>query len=401
MAGPIYQRVAAALLSLMIAPSAHASVQGVSGYSGNPDTGGKTCNKCHYGGVPPSVAIEGPAALVSGERGVYVVTIASHAAAPQWGGFNASAQYGDKKEPLKAQRRSQLGVFDANADKGTTLVKGGEVTHVAPRAPDSQGLVQFRFGWTAPRFTELNVPRSVTLYAAGAAVNYDFERSGDSSAVATFDVEVTTHADIFVIADPGGPYQGVVGEVLTLDGSGSSTVNATIVEYQWDIDYDSTGFVPEVIAGVPMSQYAYTAEGDYSVMLRVLDDAGRSATAGTTASIGVAPLAPVASIGGPYVGSVGEPLRLDGSASFDPDGFLTEYRWDLGFDTCILVFPSPCDGPLIELTPSQSGTYNVCLRVVDNDGLVSAPSCIEYTVVDKGSPLPAVDTDLPAAPRLE
>ena len=39
-------------------------------------------------------------------------------------------------------------------------------------------------------------------------------------------------------ADPGGPYTGYVGEVITLDGSGSSALAGTIVAWDWDLDND-------------------------------------------------------------------------------------------------------------------------------------------------------------------
>ena len=43
-----------------------ASSSGINGFSGDPATGGLTCNKCHSGGATPSVTLSGPTLVQPG-----------------------------------------------------------------------------------------------------------------------------------------------------------------------------------------------------------------------------------------------------------------------------------------------------------------------------------------------
>jgi hypothetical protein len=81
------------------------------------------------------------------------------------------------------------------------------------------------------------------------------------------------------IANPGGPYVALVGEMITFDGS-NSTDEGDIVRYDW-VFGDGTSAVD---AG-PNPEHAYDAEGVYNVVLTVTDNDGNTNAAGTTATI--------------------------------------------------------------------------------------------------------------------
>ncbi len=70
---------------------------------------------------------------------------------------------------------------------------------------------------------------------------------------------------------------------------------------------------------------------------------------------------PVADPNGPYTGTVGNPVALDGSGSSDPDGTIVAYDWDFGDS-------STGTGETPSHTYAASGTYTVTLTVTDNDG---------------------------------
>jgi hypothetical protein len=81
------------------------------------------------------------------------------------------------------------------------------------------------------------------------------------------------------IANPNGPYQALVGETITFDGSGS-TDDGTIAQYDWV--FGDGASAPD--AG-PNPEHSYAAEGVYNVTLTVTDDEGNTNAAGTTATI--------------------------------------------------------------------------------------------------------------------
>jgi PKD repeat protein len=80
-------------------------------------------------------------------------------------------------------------------------------------------------------------------------------------------------------ADAGGPYDGVPGEPITFDCSGSRDLDSHItVGCSWDFGDDSSG-------GGEKPIHAYTKAGVYDVVLQVTDKDGKVASSTTTATI--------------------------------------------------------------------------------------------------------------------
>ena len=77
-------------------------------------------------------------------------------------------------------------------------------------------------------------------------------------------------------ADANGPYNGMMGKgqaFVTLDGSGSSDSDGTIIQYVWDFGDNSESQVgPEATA-----IHGYTSQGTYEAKLTVKDDCGDTA----------------------------------------------------------------------------------------------------------------------------
>jgi len=165
------------------------------------------------------------------------------------------------------------------------------------------------------------------------------------------------------VADVDGPYSGKMGEVITLDGSKSYDPDGNELSYEWDTDgdgkYDATGEKINV---------RYYTTGNHTVTLKVSD--GQYSDTDTTyvviSSSDPENQLPVADAGGPYYGNVSEPITLDGSGSYDPDGYISTWKWDINNDGVWDV-----SGQYATVSFKVAGNYTVKLMVIDNDGGIS------------------------------
>ena len=176
-------------------------------------------------------------------------------------------------------------------------------------------------------------------------------------------------ANIAPVADPGGPYTGEPGQMITFDGSASADPNGDALTYSWNFGDGSSG------SGVNPT-HTYAAAGNYTVTLTVRDGRLESAPVTTTAEIAVPPAnrAPVADPGGPYSGETGVEIRFDGSASSDPDGDSLTYAWEFGDG-------STGSGATPTHRYASSGVYEVTLIVNDGE-LASAAVATRVEIID-------------------
>lgn len=164
------------------------------------------------------------------------------------------------------------------------------------------------------------------------------------------------------VADAGGPYTIGLNSALTMDGSGSSDPDGTIVDYAWDCTDDG---VDDGNSSSPTGvSCTYASPGTYTARLTVTDDIGDTGTATTTVSVTNAP--PTADPGGPYTVNQGAALPLIGTGSSDSDGTITTWQWDCTNDGTVDVTASSGIGNAC--TYAEVGTYTLALTVTDNFG---------------------------------
>jgi len=186
---------------------------------------------------------------------------------------------------------------------------------------------------------------------------------------------VSDQATITVDNDPpyahaGDMYTVTAGDTLLVDGS-RSTDRYDSLTYQWDWTSDGTWDTPP--SDTPTATHTYTSPGVYTLSIRVYDgDAYATASA----------LVVVGSTGNDEQPSNQQPLplfthrcdnltvHLDGSPAHDPDGYITDYHWNLGDGTTINGIPSPSH------TYESPGTYTVTLTVTDDEGAHATSSLI-------------------------
>lgn len=160
------------------------------------------------------------------------------------------------------------------------------------------------------------------------------------------------------IADAGGPYTGDEGSNITLSASGSSDPGGTIVSYDWDLDND--GQFDDAMGLT--ATFISTADGAFTVGLRVTDNLGATGT--DTATVTVSNVAPTADAGGPYTGTEGSLITLSAADSSDPGSDIASYAWDFDldgqYDDAIGVNP--------DFSSPTAGDYTVGVLVTDSNG---------------------------------
>jgi len=179
------------------------------------------------------------------------------------------------------------------------------------------------------------------------------------------------------------PTNPAVNGWVNFDGSASSDPDGSIVSYAWTFGDGGTS------SAGPTEWHPYRAPGTYVVTLTVQDDNGETDSTSHTIVIGTTNQAPVATFTySPPAPTVGQPILLNAQSSYDPDGTIVSYMWDLdGNGTDDL------SGSLGQVTYQSIGTVIVRLTVVDNEGQSSTTT--QPIVVSSGSSSPPTGGEPP------
>jgi len=154
------------------------------------------------------------------------------------------------------------------------------------------------------------------------------------------------------VAIAGEDLFAVPGATVYFDASASYDADGVIVSYHWDFG-DGGASIDKVC------EHVYSETGDYVVSLTVTDDDGLQGSSSIIVQVNVPP---VAIIGGDTEGTRIEALTFDGSGSYDPDGEIVNYHWNLGEG-------STANGISIAYEYFNPGEYTVTLTVTDDDGI--------------------------------
>lgn len=261
----------------------------------------------------------------------------------------------------------------ANAGGPYTATLGETMVFDGTGSSDPDGSIS-AYAWDFGDGTTGTGPTPSHLYGAAGSYNVILTVTDDGGLTNTDTTSVTIGEVINQppVADAGGPYSGTTSSPVAFDGSGSSDPDGTIDSYSWDFGDGTSG------TGVNPS-HSYGTEGTYNVTLTVSDNDGVMDADSTTVTIGSGNLPPVADAGGPYSGTVGLAIQLDGSGSSDPDGSIVAYQWDFG-DGSVDTVQNPSH------SYAAPGTYNVTLTVYDDVGAMDADSTtIEVAPVSTGA----------------
>ncbi|RLB34097.1 MAG: hypothetical protein DRH12_17735, partial [Deltaproteobacteria bacterium] len=168
----------------------------------------------------------------------------------------------------------------------------------------------------------------------------------------------------------------VSGNEVRFDASTSHDPDGHIVSYRWDFDSDGSW---DHVSSDPATTHTFSHRFACRTVLMVADDKGQTDTIVKTPYL--PPISPTASFtweGFSLEGArllvkpkAGDRIRFDASASTDPDGQIVKYEWDWNSDG---TWDKENTNPVTEHSFMEAGTYQVTLRVTDNDGLTDKTS---------------------------
>jgi RHS repeat-associated protein len=193
------------------------------------------------------------------------------------------------------------------------------------------------------------------------------------------------------VADAGLNQTVLVGDTVTLDGSGSTDVDGDLLTYKWSFvskPASSSAVLSDPSAVKPT--FIIDSPGTYTIQLIVND--GMADGNPDTVTITTANSAPVADAGPDQTVYVGDTVNLDGSGSSDVDGDLLTFQWSFtstpsgstaAFSDSAAVNPS--------FAVDRPGTYEVRLTV--NDGKVDSTADIVIVSTQNSKPLAYAGTD--------
>ena len=177
-------------------------------------------------------------------------------------------------------------------------------------------------------------------------------------------------------ADAGEDQTVLVGSTVSLDGSGSTDPEEDPLDYLWS---QVEGPEPVVLEGASTSNawFTPTQVGAYRFQLVVNDGTDSSPPDDVTVTAVSENSAPVAVTSGVSSVEIGDPVTLDGTASYDPDGDPLAFQWAQTGGVQVML--EDADTAVATFHAVSEGVFRFDLVVSDGE-LVSDPATFEVTV---------------------
>ena len=184
--------------------------------------------------------------------------------------------------------------------------------------------------------------------------------------------------------DAGGPYEGMAGDVIALDGSGSTARgDASLVLYQWSVDgYEWS--TPSPTTTLETDIFDGPVLG--SVTLTVTDSEGRSQSQSTSLSLTNAD--PVITLL-----TCSDSLEEGESGSFRVGASDPEIADTLSFSWLVDGLPTSI-GSSVDIGFVQDGVFTVSVQVFDDDGGSVSADCADLVSVANVRPMIVGDPEL-------
>jgi PKD repeat protein len=146
-----------------------------------------------------------------------------------------------------------------------------------------------------------------------------------------------------------------VNKAVTFNAEGSKDVDGAIDKYLWNFG-DGTS-----AEGI-LVEHSYAQSGEYNVILTVVDNTSMRNNTDTDSLKVSVNNPPVPGISAPDYDYVNEEVTFDASASYDPDGEITKFKW--------LINGQPAgNSSTLKYKFNEPGRFNMSVMVMDDSPL--------------------------------
>lgn len=191
-------------------------------------------------------------------------------------------------------------------------------------------------------------------------------------------IDVPVHVRSGPVAAPGAPIVVAPGQIVPFDGSASQPSDSPITRYIWSFG-DGSG------AAGSYAEKTYEKPGLYRSNLRVEDDSDHPCNFGVETRLITVNFPPVAEAGTDQTAQTGQIVRFDAGASYDVDGQVQSYQWDMGDGTVL-------EGAQVRHAYAVPGTYYATLTIKDDSGVANNYDWDQMIVVVNAPPQPQFTT---------
>jgi hypothetical protein len=206
----------------------------------------------------------------------------------------------------------------------------------------------------------------------GDTIGQDGDTDVDTNDTDSTDTEDTTNDDNRApVANAGPDRSATVDATLELDGTASSDPDGDTLGYAWTLTKKPGGSTTKIVNEKrPKPSLWVDVAGEYTVHL-VVNDGDLEDEDDATITVEAPNGTPIADAGPDQAVATGDTVQLNGSGSFDPEGDLLHFSWQMTArptgSTATLSDPSSA---LPRFTADQPGAYEVALKV--NDGTATS-----------------------------
>lgn len=195
------------------------------------------------------------------------------------------------------------------------------------------------------------------------------DRVGDGSSI-----RVPVHIRNRPTAVAGEPTVAAPGDEILFDGSGSVPSDRPIESFLWSFGDGSQ-------ASGAVARKRFDSPGLYHSILRVADGADHPCNFGVAQRLVTINFPPVAEAGEGRDAAIGQTVRFDGSASYDIDGEIGQWRWDFGDG-------ASGNEPAVDHVYQIPGIYTARLTVTDDAGVANSTASDIVRIGVNAPPVP-------------